>query len=115
MILALNLMRSQIKRQVKAMGFRGSNGTSHKIKRRKNNWKSEYIKQRTQDAKNPSLKAHKYVCSSGHIRIEKNKLSDNTLQCEACEKDGKTNRLCLNLHGNVDTAKDHPKRLKSIG
>lgn len=70
------------------MGFRGSNGTSHKVKRKKSNWKSKYLSQRGQDSNNPDLKAHKYICLSGHIRIEKKKLDGDTV-CQACINEGK--------------------------
>lgn len=72
------------------MGFRGSNGTSHKVKKKKSNWKGEYIKQRSKDAKDPALRAYKYVCPAGHIRIEKENIFEGT-QCQACDKEGKNN------------------------
>jgi len=72
------------------MGFRGSNGVSHKVKKKRSNWKDEYKKQRSLDAKNPDLRAYKYVYPSGHIRIEK----ENKFQgasCQACLSEGKNN------------------------
>lgn len=72
------------------MGFRGSNGTSHETKKKKSNWKDKYIKQRSSDANNPALRAYKYKCSAGHIRIEKEDKFQGT-SCPACLSEGKNN------------------------
>ncbi|MNW40190.1 hypothetical protein D3C74_172980 [compost metagenome] len=53
------------------MGFRGMNGTSHKTKKKKSDWKGKYIKQRSLDANNPALRAY--------------------TSCPACLSEGKNN------------------------
>ena len=59
------------------------------MKGRKGSWKADYLKQRRKDAHNPDLKAYKYTCPAGHIRIEKGKLPQDQTQCPACSKEGK--------------------------
>lgn len=54
-------------------------------------WKSKWIKQRKKDMKNPDMRAYKYACSWGHIRIEKEKLSEPLPPCQACSLNNKPN------------------------
>lgn len=61
---------------------------------RSSGWKDKWLRQRKKDKSNPALRTYKYQCGFGHIRIEKDKLTENPLPiCPACESSGKNSRF----------------------
>ena len=77
---------------------------------RRKEWKSEWIRQRKKDQRDPNLRAYKFQCFFGHIRIERTRDGVEGALCPACESNGKSSSF--RYVGIYTIARSQAKRAK---